>query len=286
MERSTSVSQIEIGQPSDRTLSPVESSSHQALTITRIAHSCTLLDFGGYTFLADPWFSQKFGYHQGEPIALSPKELPRLTGVLISHAHYDHDDVEALVGALEPDIPMLVEAGAVKSARKAGFTNVIPLAPWQSTPLGPVTITATPAQHAVAEIGFVVQAFGFTVYFGGDSLLTPQLDEIPRRFPDIDVAIVPINGLKVFGKQVAMNPIEAAELCGKMRPTVAVPTHYAFSGGVTDLFMLEYYAERDELPKMFCDAIERYAPATRPVILDPGKSVSLQAAERKAAARS
>ena len=263
-----------------------ESSSDESLTITRIAHSCTLLDFGGFTFLADPWFSQKFGYHQGEPIALSPKELPKLTGVLISHAHYDHDDVKALVGALKPDIPMLVEAGAVKSAEKAGFTNVKPLAPWQSTALGPVTITATPAQHAVAEIGFILQGFGFTVYFGGDSLLIPELDEIPGRFPDIDVAVVPINGLKVFGKQVAMNPIEAAQLCGKMRPTVAVPTHYAFNGGLTDLFMLGYYAERDELPNIFCDAIKEYAPATRPVILNPGKSVCLHAAERKAAARS
>ena len=270
----------------DSTSTQTETSSDKSLTITRIAHSCTLLDFGGFTFLTDPWFSQKFGYHQGEPIALSPNELPTLAGVLISHAHYDHDDVKALVGALKPDIPMLVEAGAVKSAEKAGFTNVAPLTPWQSTSLGPVTITATPAQHAVAEIGFVLQAFGFTVYFGGDTLLIPELDEIPRRFPDIDLVVVPINGLKVFGKQVAMNPIEAAELCGKLRPTVAVPTHYAFNGGVTDLFMLGYYAERDKLPGIFCEAVKQYAPATRAVVLDPGRSISLQASERKTATRS
>lgn len=280
------MSPTEIGRRSDETAPKSESSSDESLTITRIAHSCTLLDFGGFTFLADPWFSQKFGYHQGEPIALSPKELPKLTGVLISHAHYDHDDVKALVGALKPDVPMLVEAGAVTSAEKAGFTNVKPLAPWQATSLGPVTITATPAQHAVAEIGFVLQAFGFTVYFGGDTLLIPELDEIPRRFAAIDVAVVPINGLKVFGKQVAMNPIEAAMLCGKLRPTVAVPTHYAFNGGLTDLFMLGYYAERDKLPDIFSEAVEKYAPETRPVILGPGKSVSLQATERKTVARS
>lgn len=279
------MSQTETTQRGDGAPPKSESSSDESLTITRIAHSCTLLHFGNFTFLADPWFSQKFGYHQGEPIALNPKELPKLTGVLISHAHYDHDDVGALVGALEPDIPMLVEAGAVKSAEKAGFTNVKCLAPWESTSLGPVTITATPAQHAVAEIGFVLQAFGFTVYFGGDTLLIPELEEIPRRFADIDVAVVPINGLKVFGKQVAMNPIEAAELCGKLRPTVAVPTHYAFNGGLTDLFMLGYYAEREKLPDIFCDAVKQHAPATRPVVLAPGTSVTLNAAERKTAVR-
>jgi L-ascorbate metabolism protein UlaG (beta-lactamase superfamily) len=280
------VSKTEIAHGSNDTQAPqTEPPSDRTLTITRIAHSCTLLDVGGITFLADPWFSQKFGYHQGEPIALSPQDLPRLAGVLISHAHYDHDDVKGLVGALEPNIPMLVEAGAVKSAEKAGFTNVQPLAPWQSTSVGPVTITAAPAQHAVAEIGFILQAFGFTVYFGGDTLLIPELDEIPRRFPEIDVAIVPINGLKVFGKQVAMNPIGAAQLCGKMRPSVAVPTHYAFNGGITDLFMLGYYAERDQLPDIFCDAVKQYAPGTRPIVLDPGKSVSLSPVERKGAAR-
>ena len=204
----------------------------------------------------------------------------------MSHAHYDHDDIKSLVGALDKGVPMLVEAGAVRSAEKAGFTNVVPLAPWQTAVLGPVTVTATPAKHGVPEIGFVLQAYGFTVYFGGDTLLIPELDEIPRRFPDIDVAVVPINGLRVFGKQVAMNPIEAAQLCAKMQPSVAVPTHYAFNGGVTDLFMLSYFAEREKLPEIFRDAVKQYAPATRAVVLDPGKSVSLSATERKIAARS
>jgi len=57
--------------------------------VTRITHSCHLIEIGGRTFLTDPWFSTRPGYYQGEPIALGIADLPRLDGVLISHEHYD-----------------------------------------------------------------------------------------------------------------------------------------------------------------------------------------------------
>ena len=42
----------------------------------------------GRTFLTDPWFSQRPGYHPGESAALGVAELLALDGVLISHHHY------------------------------------------------------------------------------------------------------------------------------------------------------------------------------------------------------
>jgi hypothetical protein len=44
----------------------------------------------------------------------------------------------------------------------------------------------------------------------------PELSEIANRFPRIDVALLPINGLRVFGKKVVMDPHEAAELCAPL----------------------------------------------------------------------
>ena len=63
--------------------------------VTRITHSCHLIEIGGRTFLTDPWFSTKPGYYQGEPIAIDIADLPTLDAVLISHAHYDHCDLKA-----------------------------------------------------------------------------------------------------------------------------------------------------------------------------------------------
>ena len=44
----------------------------ESLVITRITHSCHLIQIGGLTVLTDPWFSQRTFYHPGEPIALQP----------------------------------------------------------------------------------------------------------------------------------------------------------------------------------------------------------------------
>ena len=61
----------------------------ESLVITRIAHSCHLIQIGGLTVLTDPWFTQRPFYHQGKPIALQPEQLPHLDAVVISHEHYD-----------------------------------------------------------------------------------------------------------------------------------------------------------------------------------------------------
>ena len=50
----------------------------EPLTITRITHSCHLIQIGGLAVLTDPWFSERALYHPGEPIALTPAELPGL----------------------------------------------------------------------------------------------------------------------------------------------------------------------------------------------------------------
>ena len=60
---------------------------------------------------------------------------------------------------------------------------------WETTTLGPITVTATPAKHGVPEITYVLQADGTTVYFGGDTLLIPELNEIAKRWKRIDLAL-------------------------------------------------------------------------------------------------
>jgi L-ascorbate metabolism protein UlaG (beta-lactamase superfamily) len=65
------------------------------VTLTRIAHSSVLIDFDGSKILTDPWFSERYGYYHGEPYGVTLENLPRLTGVVVSHGHYDHYDMEA-----------------------------------------------------------------------------------------------------------------------------------------------------------------------------------------------
>src|SRR6266536_2383082 len=127
------------------------------LTITRIAYSSVLIDFDGHRVLTDPWLSERDGYYHGEPYGITLETLPRLDGVAVSHDHYDHYDMEAFQAYPDKQVP--------------------------------ITVTAAPGKHSVPEITYLLQTGGLTVYFGGDTLLIPELSEIPRRFPQVDVAL-------------------------------------------------------------------------------------------------
>jgi L-ascorbate metabolism protein UlaG (beta-lactamase superfamily) len=193
--------------------------------VTRITHSCHLIEIGGRTFLTDPWFSERPGYHPGEPAALAVADLPRLDAVLISHHHYDHCDLKALRGYRDLDVPMLVA--------------------------GPVAARA------------------------GDTLLIPELAQLPQRVGHIDVALLPTNGLRIrpqANKQVVMDAAQAAELAAILVPQLAVPHHYAFtSGWLGDRLLTK--SDRD--PEHFARAARELAPGTEVRITGPGTRVAL-----------
>ncbi|MEV6314363.1 MBL fold metallo-hydrolase [Streptomyces sp. NPDC051776] len=269
------------------------------LAVTRVTHSCLLIEIGGLTLLTDPWFSERTAYHPGEPIAFGVADLPDLDAVLISHHHYDHCDLEAFASYRDKDVPMLVAAPVVERARRAGFREVRALYPWESTRLGAhagragrtdgtgdgasggsfrledLTVTAVPARHKVYEVTFVVQGGGQTVYFAGDTLLVPELQELAGRFPHIDLLLVPTNGLRLrplFNRQVVMSAQEAATLTSWLRPRVAVPHHYAYSSGpVGDRLITK--ADRD--PQNYVRAARVAAPGTEVRVIAPGERLTV-----------
>ncbi|MFE4952395.1 MBL fold metallo-hydrolase [Leifsonia sp. NPDC056665] len=243
------------------------------LSVTRITHSCHLLEIGGLTFLTDPWFTVRPGYYQGEPIALSIAELPRLDGVLISHEHYDHCDLDAFATYRDLDVPLVVPQTVVETALAHGFTDVRPLFPWEQTKIDGVTITAAPGKHGVDEITFVLRAEGDAIYFGGDTLLIPELREIPDRLGPITIALLPTNGLRIVpagNMQVVMDAEEAAELNAVLKPQLALPHHYAFTKGWLGDRLITH---GDKNPEHFRIAAARLAPDTVVRIVEPGTRV-------------
>ncbi|WP_433634769.1 MBL fold metallo-hydrolase [Nocardia sp. CA-120079] len=148
--------------------------------------------------------------------------------------------------------------------------------PWQSTHLGPVEVTATPASHGIPEVTFVLRADGHSVFFGADTLRIAELDEIADRFEQLDLALLPINGLRIrpaFDRQVVMDATEAADLTRALRPRLAVPIHYAFSSGpLGDRLMTKSTRNR---PDLYRDATADVAPDTTVHILGPGRTLAL-----------
>jgi L-ascorbate metabolism protein UlaG (beta-lactamase superfamily) len=243
--------------------------------VTRITHSCHLIEIGGRTFLTDPWFSVRPGYYQGEPIAVGIADLPRLDGVLITHEHYDHCDLDAFAAYRDRSVPLFVAETVVKGAREHGFSNVTALAPWQEAEVGGVTITATPAKHGVYEVTFVLRAGNDAVYFAGDTMLIPELSEIPKRLGHISLALLPTNGLHIVpagNMQVVMNAQEAAELTAILKPELAIPHHYTFTKGFLGDRLI---TSSDKNPLHYQDASRDLAPETSVRITEPGTRVEL-----------
>ncbi|WP_167475104.1 MBL fold metallo-hydrolase [Nocardia arthritidis] len=244
------------------------------LTVTRIGHACQLIEFGGLRVLTDPWFTETATYHQGEPVTATVAELGRIDAVVISHEHYDHCDLDALVaGGFDLDIPLIGPATVTAIAARKGFRELRTIEAWESTTVGELTVTATPGEHGVHEVTFVLRSGGRTVFFGGDSLRVPELDTLPSRFGKIDLAILPTNGLCVRPmnmRQVVMDAEEAAALTAVLRPTLAIPHHYAFhSGRLGDRMITK--GDRD--PRHYADAVARLAPDVEVRMVLPGTAV-------------
>ena len=246
-------------------------------TLERVVHACVLLDFDGAKILTDPWFSERMMYHQGEPRSIeSAADLPRLDGIAISHGHYDHCDLGALANYPDKSVPIVVNRGTGNKVRAKGWLNVTELDPWQTASLGPVRVTAAPASHGVPEVTYLFQADGKTVFFGADTRRIPELDEIAHRFPAIDLALMPINGLTSRpqgNRQEVMDATQAAELTGKLHPRLAVPIHYAYTAGaIGDRILVKL--DRNH-PEHYRDAASDLARDTEVRILPTGQALTL-----------
>ena len=103
---------------------------------------------------------------------------------------------------------------------------------------GIAEITCVPAQHFSARTpwdrdrtlwcGYLVRVDGVTIYFAGDSGYGPHFAEIGRRFPSIDVALLPIGAYEPrwFMEPVHMNPDEAVRAHLDVRPRLSVGMHF------------------------------------------------------------
>jgi L-ascorbate metabolism protein UlaG (beta-lactamase superfamily) len=64
------------------------------------------------------------------------------------------------------------------------------------------------------------------VYLSGDTLTGDHLDEIARRHPDIDAAVVHLGGTRVLLHTVTMDADQGVDFLQRIRPRQAVPVHH------------------------------------------------------------
>jgi L-ascorbate metabolism protein UlaG (beta-lactamase superfamily) len=226
--------------------------------LTFIGTATTILRLGPFTLLTDPNFLHQgelaylgyglFSRRLTEP-ALAIGALPPLDGVVLSHMHGDHWDRRARA-ELAKDLPIITTRHAARRLRtRDRFPAAVGLGTWQSHRLDKggctLTVTSLPGVHSTNPVlkamlppvmGSLLEladgdGVRLRVYLTGDTMVFDGIDEIGRRHPDIDAAVLHVGRTTLPGGFVVTMGAEHARDClGRVRPRVAIPIHYGDYG--------------------------------------------------------
>jgi L-ascorbate metabolism protein UlaG (beta-lactamase superfamily) len=219
-------------------------------SLTFVGTATTILRLGSFTVLTDPNFlhrGQRAYLGKGlwsrrltEP-SLQPDTLPPLDLILLSHLHGDHFDRIARRG-LDHSVPLVTTEAAARRLKRYGFqTHGLPTWERSVTTKGKETLTveSVPGIHARGLMGALLPpVMGSIVehrvagevrrrlYVSGDTLTGTHVDEIHRRHPDIDLAVVHLGGTRVLFHTVTMDAGQGVDFLRRVQPARALPVHY------------------------------------------------------------
>lgn len=273
----------------------VQPTVHEPATGLRVVfagHATVWVDLDGFRVITDPVFlGWLWMLPRQDNLGLDPQNLPPVDAVVISHTHMDHYDPWS-IAQIKPRVPVFFPADTTQPAVPADFyLNMVKGKPtyeipwWQSVTIknreGKVgRITAVPAKHWGGRLGFdgawghnyggwILESGGHVVYFAGDTGWDPEVfTAIGRRFPGIEVALIPI-GPAWSREPVSprltrhhVNPTQALEAFRLVQAEWFVPIHYgAFYQG---------FRKEDKTLAWLREETAGLPSAHRVAILDPG----------------
>ena len=217
-----------------------------------VGNATVLIRYAGITILTDPNFLHAGDHvHLGYGLrsrrltnpAVEIEDLPPLDLVVLSHLHGDHFDRVA-EAKLDKTLPIVTTPHAARYLEGRGFRPLEGLQTWESMTVrkgdARLRVTAMPGTHApgpmrkvlppvmgsMLEFGEAEGATRLRLYISGDTLVHNRLREIPRRYPEIDLALLHLGGTRVLGILVTMDAEQGVEALRIIDPRTAVPIHY------------------------------------------------------------
>lgn len=206
-----------------------------------VGHATVLLQMDDRVILTDPIFTASSGqisWRVVEP-GLDVAHVPPLDVVLLSHLHFDH---------LSPPSLAMIEGRIGHLLAPAGGLAYVPdlafpasdLATWERWDDRGMRVTAVPVAHSGwrygadawmedCYTGYVLEYRGLTVYFGGDTAYVREhFVETARRFPRIDLAILPIAPIEPrrFIGRNHLDPAEALRAFEDLGAARMLPIHF------------------------------------------------------------
>jgi len=211
--------------------------------ITFIGHSSFFLQIGGKNFVIDPNFARwLFVLKRLRRPGVRIADLPPIDAVLVTHAHFDHLHRPSLRAIARNTLrksgkrPLFIVPKNLRDlVFDLGYSSVTELKWWESMRVGPVEITATPANHWGARVirdvhrgfcGFVLRAGEQSLYHSGDTAYFDGFHEIGMRLHP-QVAMLPIGAYDPPSfRRVHTSPEDAVQAFMDINASFMVPMHY------------------------------------------------------------
>jgi L-ascorbate metabolism protein UlaG (beta-lactamase superfamily) len=219
------------------------------VAVTHVGGPTALIEVGGWRLLTDPTFDapgRRYAFGWGTSSrklagpSIAASDLGPIDAVLLTHDHHG-DNLDPAGRALLPSAGAVVTTDS--GAKRLGG-DARGLTPWQTTVLEApgrpaIEVTATPCRHGpplshalVGDvIGFALRWDGQehgVLWISGDTVLYDGVRQVADRLT-VDTAILHLGGVQfpITGPlRYTMTARDAVELCGLVRPRVAIPIHY------------------------------------------------------------
>lgn len=190
-------------------------------------HSSVLVEVDGYRVLTDPIWSKRCSPSRAvgpermhePPVPL--EGLPAVDAVIISHDHYDHLDMDTILGlARTQRAPFVVPLGVGAHLRVWGIAEhrIIELDWNESHLLGELTLVCTPARHFSGRLfsrnttlwsSWAITGPRHRVFFGGDTGYTKSFADLADAYGPFDLTLMPVGAYHPAWPDIHMNPEEA-----------------------------------------------------------------------------
>jgi L-ascorbate metabolism protein UlaG (beta-lactamase superfamily) len=261
-------------------------------------HSTALVEVDGYRVLTDPVWSRRcspsrsVGPERMHDVPVPLEALPALDAVLISHDHYDHLDIDTIVGlAHSQRAPFVVPLGVGAHLRKwrVPDNRIVELDWHESHRIGDLTLVCTPARHFSGRLftrnttlwaSWVIIGPRHRAFFGGDTGYTKSFAEIGMDHGPFHLSLLPVGAYHPAWPDIHMNPEEA------------VRAHLDIAEPGKGLLLPIHWATFRLAPHPWAEPVERLLAAADPagvevVVPRPGQRVDpTEPAERSSGSHS
>ncbi len=234
-----------------------------------IGHATFLIKLGNTTIITDPVFSKNagpliFGPKRYTEPALNLNELPKIDLFLLTHNHYDHQDMGTIRKFPYKDTKVFTALKLGKYFTKHHFKDVQELDWYQEVKFNDLKITFLPAVHwskrSLTDTNktlwgsFLIEYAGKKIFFACDTGYGNIYKKIGKEYGPIDLAMINIGAYDfrpMFEKSIYhTSPEEALQAAQDLKSKKVLGTHWG-----TFVLSLEPIMEP---PKRFKDNAEKF----------------------------